>query len=119
MLRRLSSVLDLVDRKKLGLIIILIIMYLAVYYNHTWMHENAHKRIAEEYGLKGEIHMNYFFGNSYTAIINSKEEELSVEELQQMRMLHAQNEIVGYNVDNLILAVFMIPLFMILMRRND
>lgn len=77
--------------------LVFVIMMAAVQIMNVVDHENAHKQIARQHGCQESV-INYnFVGTSTHQCLNYTTNRPSEWVLQE-RMLHSQNEIVGYNV---------------------
>lgn len=85
--------------------------YTVTIYDWTVAHENAHLRINEKFQIPSTINITWVGGlvmpfNGITA--NSTPANLTAEQWRDVRDLHLQNEIEGYNQLGLIKAVFIV-----------
>jgi hypothetical protein len=62
-------------------------------------HENVHKAINYNYGMDSEIYIDYWTMSGYTTSSGEKCDD-------NCRMLHSYNEIVSYNMDAMMLAIY-------------
>ncbi len=87
-------------------------------------HENAHKQIFEYYGANAsEIKVNVNWNWADMAFGGDTKANVSMAEWKEMRAYHALNEIVGYNMQGIQLAIlfvgFMISFSIILVKWWD
>lgn len=98
------------------LLVLATIMYGLVDYSHTWAHEKVHQTIYEEYGIDSEIHINNPINSMATGIAGYTEVTSdNAEDCDWLcRSLHLENEIYGYNIGSIILAMFTCMMILIL-----
>jgi hypothetical protein len=82
-------------------ILLMVIASLGVFYGHVAMHEDAHVQIFRSYGVQSDWH--YTLRGGVTSISNLSQANLCNENCED---LHELNEIIGYNVITIVLAIF-------------
>jgi len=96
--------------------VLLLVTFSSIY---TIVHEEAHKAINTQYRIDSEIVYNPLYLGGYTKATNLT----SWKQYEQTIPYHLQNEIVGYNVFTVVLAVlsgvYLIIVYMELRRIAD
>lgn len=82
---------------------VIIGLVLTSMYN-TNQHENIHKIIQEYYGCKNSKVVINIFTTSYTECIEYNHNQTQ-DEVREEYLLHSINEIIGYNVTTIIVAI--------------
>lgn len=100
--------------KKLVLIFSTLIFFFLIICFSTYRHEQVHRAVFSYDGCKdASVHMNYV-GASYTSCVSENYSESSTAAL-----LHGENEVVGYNMDTIILCALIICLTIILTSKME
>jgi len=83
--------------------------------NFIYEHELVHKQIFEYYGINSTIEIDYFKLKGET-VPDFNNVDISSEDIDRVYFLHALNEIVGYHMHALMLAIisFLIVICIIL-----
>lgn len=102
------------------LLIFLFFSFMVVNYGFTLQHESAHKEIYADYGIESTIHLNNPIkamttgvGGYTKTVMTAKEYDSKCNET--CLSLHAQNEIIGYNMEIVMASIFVLIMFLIIL----
>ena len=89
-----------------------LLAFTAIMFYNTYRHEQAHVRIFEEYDIKSHIVMYSPFDG--VTIPDSNYSHLTRAEIRSMNALHALNEVFGYQIDSIIVGIFVFYFLLLL-----
>lgn len=90
----------------------LLFLTLFIFYFDLYQHETVHKRIMIYYGCEEAV-ISYGITSASTACLN-RSENYDVYDHSTEYALHSYNEIVGYNLDKIVLTIIFSVLILIL-----
>lgn len=88
-----------------------LLAFTAIMFYNTYRHEQAHVRIFEKYDIKSHIVMHSPFEG---VTIPDSNYSLTEEEKRSMNALHALNDVFGYQIDSIIVGMFMFYFLLLL-----